>query len=337
MQKRNRPFILMMFTFLLIAVSDAIAGNYVKIATVGKEPIINETAVSQKMVDQVINFWKLQIQQVIYDKPDLIVLPEYSDIPSGLGYGDKRKEYIKIRGEQVSDYFASVAKSNHCYIAFGTLREDAARNLWNSVILLDRTGQLAGIYNKNFPTIYEMEMGVKAGAETPIFQCDFGRVGLVLCFDLNFDELREKYAALKPDIMLMCSSYHGGFVQEEWAYSCRSFFVGCVSGGGHSEIRDPLGDIIASSTNYFDYAVANVNLDARLVHLDYNEQRLKDLKKKYGNAVTIKDPGLIGAVLVSSNDANTPVNQMIREFGIELLDQYFDRSRQYRLSHEIAK
>ena len=88
--------------------------------------------------------------------------------------------------------------------------------------------------------------------------------------------------------------------------------------------------IIASSTNYFDYAIAIVNLDCRLVHLDYNWDRLKAMKKKYGPDVKITDPGYLGAVLVSSEHETINVDEMIKEFQIELLDDYFKRSAAYR-------
>ena len=48
--------------------------------------------------------------------------------------------------------------------------------------------------------------------------------------------------------------YHGGLAQSIWAYTCRSYFVGSVYKGTPSEIRNPMGDIVATTTNYFDFA-----------------------------------------------------------------------------------
>ena len=88
---------------------------------------------------------------------------------------------------------------------------------------------------------------------------------------------------IKPDIIIFPSMYHGGLVQSNWAYSCRSFFVSsCGINDLPSEIRNPLGEVISSSTNYFHYVVASVNLDCRLAHLDYNWAKLLALKEKYG-------------------------------------------------------
>ena len=68
-----------------------------------------------------------------------------------------------------------------------------------------------------------------------------------------------------------------------------------------------------------------------MVHLDYNWSKLIALKEKYGTGVTISDPGKLGTVLVTSEDKNVTVGQMIKEFDLELLDDYFNRVRAFRL------
>ena len=301
------------------------AGRYVTVATIGNTPSYLKTDNKQEIVDHVIKFWEAELKQVLPDKPDIIVLPEFCDL-SGEG-----EEYLKVRKEQVLDFFSSVAKSNKCYIAFGTKRKDKDGFWRNSCIVVGRDGSVAGIYDKNFPTIGEMEEGTRASNETPIINCDFGRVAIAICFDLNFDELRLKYAREKPDLILFSSMYHGGVVQNVWAYSCRSHFISSVYRGTPSEIRNPMGDVIASNTNYFDYAVARINLDCRLVHLDYNWNKLKALKEKYGSLVSINDPGKLGSVLITSEHSTITADQMIKEFGIELLDDYMSRAREFRL------
>jgi len=223
-----------------------------------------------------------------------------------------------------------VAKAHNCYIAFGSLHEENGIRR-NSLILLDRKGKIAGTYHKNFSTIYEMDAGIKTGEEISVIQCDFGKVALAICFDLNFDELRHRYAEAKPDIVLFSSVYHGGLMQGAWAYSCRSFFVSSISDTRvPSEILNPLGEVIASSTNYFNYTKATVNLDYAVAHLDYNWGRLTALKAKYGDGVTIHDPGRVGAVMITSEDKNASALELVKEFEIELLDDYFNRSRAVR-------
>lgn len=330
---KNKNIVLMLCVlFLCILQGSLQAKNNVKVAVIGvTPPHYTNVKEPQELVVQVIKFWNNQLNQVLIHHPDLIVLPEACDRPGGLST-DEQFSYFKQRKNQVLDFFASVAKENNCYIAFGSKHESNGGIFLNSSFILTREGIIGGIYHKNYPTIGEMKSGIKAGTEVPVFECDFGTVACAICFDLNFDELRQKFVQAKPDIILFSSMYHGGLVQSYWAYSCQSFMVGALGFRElPSEIRNPLGQVVASTTNYFNYSVATINLDSKLVHLDNNWGKLVDLKKKYGDAVNVNDPGQIGAVLITSEHEQISATQMMTEFEIISLDEYFNQSREFRL------
>jgi len=201
--------------------------------------------------------------------------------------------------------------------------------------LIDREGEVAGVYDKVFPTDEEMGEGIVPSDRVELLECDFGKVAAVICFDLNFDELRERIARLRPDLLLFSSMYHGSdFVQNYWAYTCRSFLAGAqFNYNVPSEIRDPLGRVVATSTNYTDYAVAEINLDFVLVHLGGNKVKLSRLKEKYGDRVIIEDPGKLAVVMVTSEHPSKSAEEMLEEFDIESLDHMLERSRKLRSSH----
>ncbi len=210
---RHSFYSIVMMFFISFSFVDICASGYITIATIGaSSPTVDKSKGTQSIVNQVIDFWKRELKQVLPDRPDLILLSEVCDAPKGLNK-DELNDYYKVRKNQVQDYFASEALKNKCYIAFGTQRETEDGSKWNSLVVLNRKGEVEGIYNKNFPTIGEMEGGIKPGKEAPIIKCDFGRVGCAICFDLNFDELRRQYEKEQPDIILFSSMYHGGPVQ----------------------------------------------------------------------------------------------------------------------------
>jgi hypothetical protein len=305
--------------------------GFITVATIGPSPAnISSSAKPQVVVERMISHWRGRFSQVLPDKPDLIVVPEVCDRPSGFSR-EKLKEYYKVRKDQIRQFFAETARQNHCYIIYSAYRQLPDGTGRNSSVLIDRKGNIAGIYNKNHPTIGEIDKGIVCGTEAPVIECDFGRVAMAICFDLNFDELRLQYVKAQPDLILFSSMYHGGLMQSYWAYSCRSHFVGAIAGRGtRSEIRNPLGEIVATNTNYFDFAVARINLDCELVHLDYNWGRLRKMKAKYGPKVQISDPGYLGSVLISSEHETVSIDDMIEEFEIERLDDYFERALAYR-------
>jgi hypothetical protein len=55
------------------------------------------------------------------------------------------------------------------------------------------------------------------------------------------------------------------------------------------------------------------------------------MKEKYCTKVKITDPGLLGSVLIASQHEKISIGEMIDEFEIERLDDYFERSLKYRL------
>jgi predicted amidohydrolase len=305
--------------------------GFVTIATLGPSPVtVPADAEPQQVIQSVIAHWKHHFSRVLPDKPDLIVVPEACDRPRGLS-PQRLQAYYQVRQNQIQDYFARVARENSCYVVYSAKRQLADGTWRNSSVLLDRQGRVLGMYNKNHPTIGENEQGILSGKDAPLMETDFGRVAFAICFDLNFDAIRLKYVQAKPDVIVFSSMYHGGLMQAYWAYSCRSHFVGAIAGRATpSQIRNPLGQVVASNTNYFDHAVATVNLDCALVHLDENWERLRAMNAKYGPKVKITDPGRLGSVLIASEHESISIEQMIDEFEIERLDDYFARSLAHR-------
>lgn len=298
----------------------------VRISVIASAVPAIESAVSlEAAVGKVTDYLRDQIAQVLPDKPDLIVLPECCDRPRNYG---GRFDYCRIRGNRVCEALADVARQNRCYVTYPAVRSMPDGSWRNSTQLFDRQGKCAAIYDKYHPVAGEkgeIESGIMPGTEAVIAECDFGRVGFAICFDLNFDEIREKYVKAKPDLMLFSSMYHGGMMQAYWAYSGRMFFAASISGiGGY--ILSPVGELIAKSSNYYNYITTVINLDYVVAHLDYNWERLSAMRAKYGAGVQVIDPGYLGAVLVSSETEGMRAHDMAKEFELELLDDYFARS-----------
>lgn len=311
--------------------------NRVKIAVLSPTPkYLNGRAVDNAAVDEMISHWEAEAANVVPDKPDIIVIPECSD-----RYGDlkqmgpaKTADYYTIRGERVADFWRKTASENNCYIAYSAYRQVPEGHFRNSTVIIDRGGKTAGVYDKNYPTTGEIESMVLPGKDAPLIECDFGRVACAICFDLNFNELLSRYASMKPDLILFSSMYHGGLMQNYWAYSCRAHFAGAIAGGGcHGSIISPVGSLIARSTNYYNFIVDTINLDSGVFHIDFNGNKFLDIKKKYGRDVLISDPGFLGAVLISCESEEFDIKHVRDEFSLEPLDDYFARCAGARNAH----
>lgn len=302
----------------------------VRVSALGPAPFERQEGAT---IEQTISLAKAHLEtwigKVLPDKPDFIVLPEACDRPKNMGRAEGRR-YVNERGIQIRDWLCGLAREQKVNLAYSAYLPEKDGSVRNMTTFIGRDGEIRGVYHKNHLVWEEQsESGVLFGREAPLVKMDFGSIAGVICFDLNFDELREKYVRLKPEMLVFSSMYHGGFVQKNWAYSCRSYFVGAVA-GLPCTIIDPLGEIVAQSTNYYPYITHTVNLDYVLVHLDYNWEKLDKMRRCYGTQVQVKDPGFLGAVMITSDSETLSAAEMAAEFGIELLDDYMERSLVHR-------
>ncbi len=301
--------------------------RFVRISTIAAAAPALAGREEQAAVDHIVDYWRTRIDRVLPDRPDLIVLPEACDGLMDLA-SDAGRELAVLRGDQLLCALQQIAADHQCWITCPTIHRLDDGTWRNSTQLIDRRGRVAGTYNKNHPTEGELEAGILAGASAPLFETEFGRIGAAICFDLNFDKLRLNYAARRPDLILFSSVYHGGLMQAYWAYSCRCHFVSAIGGAGNtpSHIISPIGQTLASTTNYRDFVTATVNLDCCIVHLDFHGDKLAAIKSKFGREVHIDDPGRLGSVLISSESEERTVRDIAAEFELTLLDDYFERA-----------
>ena len=257
-------------------------------------------------------------------RADLIVLPETicrtfdEEVPEG----------------PTTRLLAGLAREHGCYVTVPVHQKDPATGaVYNVLGLLDRQGELAGVYRKYIPVYPEFDHGTRPGPGAHLIETDFGPLGGVICFDLNFGELRAQYKKLKPRLLLFSSMYHGGLVQNFWALDVQAFFAGSVYRSTPCTIIDPQGTTLARSNNYQPWASARINLDYEVVHLDRNQNRYDDIHGKYGDAVRIVTAGQVGTSVLYSETEERTAADIVEEFELIRLDEYFDWSRRLRTEH----
>jgi predicted amidohydrolase len=239
-------------------------------------------------------------------------------------------ESLKNPGRFMCAY-QDFASRESCAVA-GSIKLEEEGRVYNSVLVIDKGGAMLGAYHKSNLTIGEIEKGLTPGNGAKTFDASFGRIGAAVCFDLNFEWLRKEYAELKPDIIAFSSNYHGGIMQSLWAYECGSFFVSALpfAGGG---ILDPLGESIKTTDCYSSIARTTINLDRAVVHLDYNRDKFSEIERKYLEKVLIDIPANLGSALIYSLSDEFSAGDIVNEFELELLDDYFARSQKANDTH----
>lgn len=308
--------------------------RYVKVSAVSFPDYFTPSGTGgpEEWVSQVTQMLDACMEPVLPEQPDLIVFPEVCDRVIHVPL-EQRLAYFEARGERILHHFEEAARRYHCNIAYPYDRRIAPGRYYNSLRLINRDGGTDGIYNKNYVVPNEFEEGyLMYGADAPVIRTDFGKAAGVICFDLNFEELRNRYRDQKPELLIFSSMFHGGVLQQVWATVCRCFLVGSVR-GLPCTVVDPLGRVVASSTNYSRYVTSVINLDYELVHLDHHAAKLRAAKEKYKTGIKITDPGHMAYVMLSSESEDVTAAQVLEEFEIEPLDRYLERAARLRQSN----
>jgi len=155
----------------------------------------------------------------------------------------------------ISDKLAEAAKRNNIWVV-ASLNERVGDVVYNTAVLLDRQGRLTGKYHKVHLPREEWRKGVRPGHEYPVFETDFGKVAIQICYDWFFPEAAEMFALRGAEIIFAPTwgntlPDENGQVNGETTFRVRArdngvYMVPSVY-GGNSLIIDPMGKILASS------------------------------------------------------------------------------------------
>ena len=257
---------------------------------------------------------------------DLVVTCETMMMNQKAGTGEDPEN----PGELLSTYI-DFARRNRCVVA-GASRTIVNGEPRQSILYYGPNGELLGMYHKMFPTPQAIAKGTVPGEGAHVVDTPVGKLGGILCFDLNFDELRDGYVQLAPDILCFSSYYNGGKpVQSNWALRTHAFMVSALK-DGCSEIYDPLGRLINTSTYYKRIAWARINIDRFVMHGCENAHKFPDIRRKYKDQVFIDEDSLSAhAVLYSYSDELTALD-IAREFELCPVEDYLNSCRQLRLN-----
>ncbi len=163
------------------------------------------------------------------------------------------------------------AKKNNMWVVAG-LTERVGDTVYNTAVLLDRRGQLAGKYRKVHLPREEWKKGITPGDSYPVFETDFGRIAIQICYDWFFPE-PESIFSLKGAEIVFAPTWGNTLPDEEGRVNGESVFrVRARDNGvymvpstydGDSLIIDPMGRILASSGGKNGVFWAEIDLNKR--------------------------------------------------------------------------
>jgi len=165
----------------------------VRLATIHHRP-----ANSKSSTENLEQFKNL-IFEAATEKADIVCLPEaITLVGTPLDYISASEP---IPGP-TTRFLGELAKKLKIYIVAGIL-EKAGEVVYNTAILMDRNGELAGKYRKLSLPREEIEGGVTPGDSLPAFDTDFGRIGMMICWDVTFPETARALALKGAEVIFL--------------------------------------------------------------------------------------------------------------------------------------
>jgi predicted amidohydrolase len=170
-----------------------------------------------------------------------------------------------------TEVLGEAAGRNKIWVVAG-LTERVGDVVYNTAVLLDRRGRVAGRYRKTHLPREEWKEGVRPGREYPVFDTDFGRVAIQICYDWFFPEPAAIFALKGAEIILAPTwgntlPDHDGMADGETTFRVRArdngvYLVPSVYDGS-SLVIDPMGRILASNAGRQGIFWAEVDLNKR--------------------------------------------------------------------------
>jgi predicted amidohydrolase len=257
---------------------------------------------------------------------DLVVLTEYFMSRPG-----DTLEHKAVRLEEVQSRIAACAKSHGCYMVVPfILNEGGSPALYsNAAVLMDREGRVAGIYRKVHPCsdLKEvlLEDGMTPGRNFPVFDCDFGKVGIQICYDIFFADGWQALAKQGAEIVALASETPETVRPSMYALQHRYFIVSATP-RDHAAVYSPLG-VVEAQTTQEGVMVHQIDLSYAIVGWEDGLDGGKGVTRKFGDRVGYNYYSDQDVGIFWSNDPTTSIGKMISSLGFPDLDRETEQTR----------
>jgi predicted amidohydrolase len=228
------------------------AARPVRVASLNLSPSRNKSAAEN------VAAFVAGIEKAVPEKTDIIVLPEGITL---VGTGKKYLDVAETVPGPTTGTLGEAARKRSAWIVAGIYEREGTA-VYNTAVLIDRAGRLAGRYRKVYIPREEMEGGITPGRDYPVFRTDFGTIGLMICWDVQYADPARQLALAGAEMILM--PIWGGNITLGKARAIENHVYLVSSGYGYpTEIVGPDGETLASAPERGQAAVATIDLSKR--------------------------------------------------------------------------
>lgn len=222
------------------------------------------------------------IEVISKENVDIVLLPEMFNCPYKT---TAFPIYAEYEGGPSWQRCADIAAKYQIYLVAGTMPEkDLEGNIYNTAYIFDRKGNQIGKHRKAHLFDIDIEGGQKfresdtltAGNKATVFETEFGKIGICICYDFRFPELSRLMVDKGVKVILVPGAFNMTTGPAHWELLFRSraldnqvFTVGTAPARdenstyiswGHSIVVSPWGDVINQMEEKEGYMINELDL-----------------------------------------------------------------------------
>jgi hypothetical protein len=202
----------------------------------------------------------------------------------------------------------------------------------NAAILVGRTGEVVETYRKIHLVVSldngTMEGGTTPGNLMPVFNCDFGKLGIQICYDMEFGDGWTELARRGAELIAWPTQSPQTAQPAFRAMQNRCYIVSSTW-RHNASIFEPTGKICGQITPPQSILVHELDLSYALLPWSSKLLNGEALRKAYGDKVGFRYYEDEDCGIFWSNDARIAIGEMARSIGVLEIEEELARVRQF--------
>ena len=259
---------------------------------------------------------------------DLAILPEVAI--TGETGNDSVSRSVPYEGP-VGDTFSRKAREHGCYIVVPTYLRESPKSCSNAAVLVGRKGEFVGIYRKVHLVVSSdgktMEGGSTPGKELPVFDCDFGKLAIQICYDMEFDRGWQELARKGAELVAWPTQSPQTAHPASRAMQQRCYIVSSTW-RDNATVFEPTGKIAAQLRPPGQVFVQEIDLSYAILPWSSKLRKGEALKERYGEKIGFRYYEDEDCGIFWSNDPGTPVRRMVQALGLVEAEEQLARVRE---------
>lgn len=222
------------------------------------------------------------IEKVSKEGADIVILPEMFCCPYNTF---NFKEYGETENGIAYKALSDVASANNIYVVGGTIPELDGDKVYNTSYVFNRDGVQIAKHRKMHLFDIDVEGGqsfkesdvLSSGKNVTVFDTEFCKIGLAICYDIRFPELSRLMALEGAEVIIIPGAFNmtTGPAHWETLFKGRSldnqvYTIGVAPARdykstyisyGNSIVASPWGNILNKMDEHEGYLIQEIDLD----------------------------------------------------------------------------